>query len=317
MRSTPHQPIHTTPAVAREPAVDIGRLYVAFVNVYFAGARAGRWALVDTGLPHFAPLVRNRASERYGPQGRPEAIILTHGHFDHAGNALELARAWDVPVYAHRLELPYLTGLSDYPPQDPTVGGALGLMSRAFPRRGINLAHRVHALPEDGSVPGMPEWRWEHTPGHTPGHVSLFRERDRFLIAGDAFATVDQDSPLAMFNLRAEFSVPPAPLTTDWAAALESVQKLAALRPQTIAAGHGRPVHGDQVADDLVAFADRFTPPRRGRYVSRPAIADERGVIEVPPPVNDPLPRKLLVGGLIASGAYLAFRARRRDDTQR
>ena len=38
------------------------------------------------------------------------AIILTHGHFDHAGSALALAREWDVPIYAHLLELPYMYG---------------------------------------------------------------------------------------------------------------------------------------------------------------------------------------------------------------
>ena len=311
MGTTLDQPIHSDKLVAREPASDVGRLYVAFVNLYFLGARGGQWVLVDTGLPASAALVRRRAAERYGEGSRPAAIVLTHGHFDHAGNVIELAREWDVPVYAHRLELPYLTGRSDYPPQDPTVGGALGFMSRAFPHSGIDLGDRVRELPADGSVPGAPEWRWLHTPGHTAGHVSLFRERDRFLIAGDALATVDQDSPLSMFNLRAEFSVPPAPLTTDWPAARRSVERLAELRPYTVAAGHGAPVHGSHVADDLAEFARRFTPPSRGRYHDRPAVIDARGVVDVPPPVRDPLPRQLLTMGLIAGGAYLALRQSR------
>jgi glyoxylase-like metal-dependent hydrolase (beta-lactamase superfamily II) len=200
LRTTLDQPIHSDRLVAREPASDVGRLYIAFVNLYFLGARGGEWVLVDTGLPASAGLVRRRAAERYGEGSRPAAIVLTHGHFDHAGNVIELAREWDVPVYAHRLELPYLTGRSDYPPQDPTVGGALGFMSRAFPHSGIDRGPRVRELPADGTVPGAPEWRWLHTPGHTAGHVSLFLERDRFLIAGDALATVDQDSPLSMFT---------------------------------------------------------------------------------------------------------------------
>jgi glyoxylase-like metal-dependent hydrolase (beta-lactamase superfamily II) len=309
--TTTDQPIHTDALPAREPAADVGRLYVAFVNVYFAGARGGPWALVDTAVPNTAALVRRRAAERYGAASRPTAIVLTHGHFDHAGNALELARGWDVPVYAHPLELPDLTGRSRYPPQDPTVGGALGLMSRAFPVTGTDLGDRVRPLPDDGTVPGMPGWRWVHTPGHTAGHVSLFRDADRFLIAGDACATVDQDSPLAMFNLRAEFSVPPAPLTTDWGAARASVEQLAALAPSTVAAGHGRPVHGPEVAADLRRFAEHFTPPRGGRYSDQPATADASGVVSVPPPVPDPLPRQLLVAGLVAGGAYLASRRRR------
>ena len=56
-----------------------------------------------------------------GAGAPPEAIVLTHGHFDHAGSALQLAEYWDVPIYAHRLEMPYLTGKADYPPPDPTI----------------------------------------------------------------------------------------------------------------------------------------------------------------------------------------------------
>ena len=143
--------------------------------------------------------------------------------------------------------------------------------------------------------------------------MSLFLESDRCLLAGDALATVDQDSPLSMLHLRAAFSVPPAPLTTDWGAARESVERLAALRPRTVGAGHGAPVDGAQVADDLQRFADHFAPPARGRYRDRPAVADAQGVVSVPPPVADPLPRQLLVAGGVAAGAYLALRGRRRS----
>ena len=309
MHPAPDQPVHVEPVDERLPAADVGRVYVAFVSAYLVGEPGGAWALVDTGLPHLSALLRRRVEHQYG--GRPpEAIILTHGHFDHAGNALDLARGWDVPVYAHPLELPYLSGRSAYPPTDPTVGGALGLMSRAFPSSGTNLGDRVHPLPDDGTVPGLPEWRWLHTPGHTAGHVSLWRDRDRVLLAGDALATVDQDSPWSPLNLHAQFSVPPAPLTTDWTAARASVELLASLRPRTVLAGHGAPVHGPQVAEDLERFAREFTPPRGGRYSERPAIADLHGVVDVPPPVHDPLPRQaLMVAGLVAGGALLARHA--------
>ena len=310
MGTTIDQPIHRERTVAREPAPDLARIYIAFVNAYMVGTPDGPWVLVDTGLPRSAALIRRRAAARFGDRP-PEAIVLTHGHFDHAGNARELADRWNVPIYAHAAELPFLTGRSDYPPADPTVGGALGLMSRAFPTDGTDLGERVRALPHDGRVPGLPDWRWLHTPGHTAGHVSLHRERDGLLLAGDALATVDQDSPLSMLNLASEFSVPPAPLTTDWPAARRSVERLAELRPYTVAAGHGAPVHGSHVADDLAEFARRFTPPSRGRYHDRPAVIDARGVVDVPPPVRDPLPRQLLTMGLIAGGAYLALRQSR------
>src|SRR5215207_2933833 len=135
------------------------------------------------------------------PRTQPAAIVLTHGHFDHIGALHTLLHKWDVPVYAHRLELPYLTGQSSYPPPDPTVGGgAMAAMSRFYPRGPYNFEGRVQPLPVDGSVPGMPGWRWIHTPGHSPGHVSLFRDADRLLLAGDAFVTQRQESLLAVLS---------------------------------------------------------------------------------------------------------------------
>jgi glyoxylase-like metal-dependent hydrolase (beta-lactamase superfamily II) len=308
LETTIDVPIHTEPGSTRDVASAVERVPIVFVNAYLVGERDGPWVLVDTGLPGFAPRVRRAAESRFGGRA-PQAIVLTHGHFDHAGSAGALAAAWDVPIYAHPLELPYLTGRSDYPPQDPTVGGALGLLSRSFPHRGMDLSPLIEPLPSDNTVPGLPNWRWLPTPGHTPGHVSLFRDDDRVLLAGDALATTDQDSAIAMVTQRAEFSVPPAPLTTDWGAAEESVRQLALLRPFALGAGHGRAVRGPAVADDLERFASVFPRPSRGRYARQPARADERGVLFVPPPVPDPLPRRLVLAGVGAAALFAAYRS--------
>ena len=311
METTLDLSIHTEPGLPRHVADGVERVPVIFVNAYLVGERGGPWALIDSGLPGFASRIRRAVEKRIGRDVPPQAIILTHGHFDHAGSAAELARYWNTTVYVHPLELPFLTGRADYPPQDPTVGGALGFLSRTFPHRGINLGDRVEALPSDGSVPGMPAWRWLHTPGHTAGHVSLFRDADRTLLAGDALATLDQDSAIAMVTQRPEFSVPPAPLTTDWDAAHRSVRRLAALRPYAVSAGHGLPVRGSRVAGDLEHFADVFSRPRKGRYVREAARSDENGVIYLPPPVPDPLPRQLLLTGVVTAGVLVAARRRR------
>lgn len=267
----------------------------SLVNVFFFGPpNAGdrEWVLVDAGMPFSANSIRQSAERLFGRQSRPAAIVLTHGHFDHVGGLPDLAKAWDVPVYAHESELPYLVGRSSYPPPDPAVGGgAMSFLSRFYPRGPINLGHRVESLPADGSVPHMPGWRWIHTPGHTAGHVALFRDADRTLIAGDAFVTQRQESALGVLLRRPEVRRPPAYYTSDWSAARESVKTLADLRPEIAATGHGLPMRGEALRaglDKLVDNWDRVALPRRGRYVHYPALANERGVFFIPAPVADP-----------------------------
>jgi glyoxylase-like metal-dependent hydrolase (beta-lactamase superfamily II) len=272
-----------------ELTADIARLRIAFVNLYFVGAprAAGHegvapWALVDAGLGLGAAQILRVAAERYGEDARPAAIILTHGHFDHVGALEALLAVWDVPVYAHTLELPFLTGRADYPAPDPTVGG--GLMARLsplFPERGINLGDHVRALPSNGDAPGMPGWRWIHTPGHAPGHVSLFRQSDKSLIAGDALTTTRQESVFAVLTQKQELHGPPAYFTIDWLQARRSAATLASLKPKLLASGHGEPMRGTSLAEDLAVLVrdfDRREKPKRGRYVHQPVTIGEGGV---------------------------------------
>ena len=287
---------------------------IVFVNAYFVDTpenTVGSFVLIDTGLPLAAAKIKRAVENRYGAGARPSAIILTHGHFDHAGSVLRLAEDWNVPVYAHRLEMPYLTGASDYPPQDATVGGALAQMARLFPHGGIDLKTHVQALPDTGEIAEMRGWRAVHTPGHTAGHISLWRESDRVLLAGDALATMNQDSWISNVTERKEFCKPPAPFTTDWTAARQSVELLADLEPNIVAAGHGQPIDDADTAQQLKEFARNFEPPRKGRYVNSPAVTDERGVVALPPPVTDNV--KIAAAGIAAAVlvATIARRSRR------
>ncbi|WP_085992716.1 MBL fold metallo-hydrolase [Oceanobacillus senegalensis] len=247
---------------------------VQIVNICLVGnPESKEFVLVDAGMPKSADEIISVTEERYGENARPKAIILTHGHFDHVGAVIELVKHWEVPVYAHELELPFLTGQKNYPEPDPTVeGGMVAKMSPMFPNEPINLGNKVEMLPSDGSVPHMPDFRWIHTPGHTPGHVSFFRENDRTLIAGDAFVTVKQDSLYKVLTQEQEINGPPRYLTTDWKAAKQSVIKLEELNPNIAVTGHGLPMSGELLSkslETLVQDFDSIAIPDYGKYINK------------------------------------------------
>ena len=265
-----------------------------FVNFYMIkNQEDNTWVLVDAGLKWSASKIKSMAESLFGEDARPTAIILTHGHFDHAGSVAELADEWNVPVYAHFMEIPFLTGKSSYPPPDPSVGGGLmAKLSFTYPRGPINIWNHINVLPSGGTLPGLSEWKYIHTPGHTPGHISLYREFDKVLIAGDAFVTTKAESILSVLLQTKRISGPPKYLTTDWVAAKESVNSLANLKPKVAATGHGMPMRGVLLRDALLELNQHFDEiaiPEQGRYVEEAAVADSNGFVYIPKaiPKND------------------------------
>jgi glyoxylase-like metal-dependent hydrolase (beta-lactamase superfamily II) len=292
----------------KEVAPGVFCLPVSIANVYLVGLPGGPWSLVDTGTPGHAHQILEAAESLFGPGARPEAILLTHGHMDHSGSALDLANLWDVSVFAHPLEMPYLTGRSKYPPPDPTVGGFLALLGRFVSVPAIDLGRRVKPL--ESAPPG---WEWHPTPGHSPGHVAFFRRQDGTLLAGDALATMNLDSALGSLLQVQRVCGPPAPSTADWRRARESVEFLAELRPLTIACGHGVPMTGGKAVIQLAELATNFPVPSKGRYVSEPAQMDASGVVSLPAKPADALPGvAVALGVAAAAGTMFAVAAHRR-----
>ena len=245
-----------------EVSNDLAYKRMAFVNVVFygkAGAGDRGWVLIDTGIPGSAGFIADAAEERFGKGARPSAIVLTHAHFDHAGALKELAERWDTPIYAHELELPYLDGSSAYPHADPAAGGGLmAALSRYYPQAPIDVRPRLQTLPHNGTVPGMEGWVYLCTPGHTDGHVSLWRDADSTLIVGDAFITTRQELAYAVAAQTAEVHGPPMYYSADWREAQLSVSRLTGLDPEIVIAGHGPAMRGPQMREALHTLARGF-----------------------------------------------------------
>lgn len=242
-------------------AVGVEGLRIAFVNVFGVANASGSWTLIDTGLPFSAGFIRNWGERRFG--GPPAAIVLTHGHFDHVSGAAELAKDWNVPIYAHPLEFPYLTGERLYPAPDTSAGGGLmSVLSPLYPRGPVDLSAWLQPLatgPGAEEISPVAGWEIVPTPGHTPGHISLFRSSDMALLVGDAFCTTKPESFFEAAIAQApELRGPPAYFTADPQQAARSIRRLANLHPRIIAPGHGRPLAGAALEQKLPMFAAEY-----------------------------------------------------------
>jgi hydroxyacylglutathione hydrolase len=165
-------------------------------------------------------------------------LALTHCHPDHQGAAAHLCKHLRIPLACHAAEAAAMEGRE---PMQPDIGIVrLGHKVWAGPD------HRVDHFLSDGDEVGG--FRVVETPGHTPGHLSFFRERDRLLIAGDVLANVH------FFTNKPGLRPPPSRFCSDPVENRHSILRLAALEPEIVCFGHGPPTR-DARAFQL--FAER------------------------------------------------------------
>ena len=165
------------------------------------------------------------------------AHLITHAHPDHAGGSQLVVDRLGVPVWAGRGDAEAIEAGT------PVVGD--GIASGLLRRFGRFAPQRVERRLQEGDAVADGFTVLE-APGHTPGHLALWRESDRTLLAIDAFANMNP------FTRRRGLQLLPKPLASDVAQMKESVRRLAALEPAVVHFGHGAPLR-DPAA--LKAFA--------------------------------------------------------------
>jgi glyoxylase-like metal-dependent hydrolase (beta-lactamase superfamily II) len=166
------------------------------------------------------------------------AHALTHAHPDHAGGSRQLVEAFDVPVWVGERDRVAVEAGGPPAPETWAAGAVARLgrfesvgVARAL-REGDDVGHGFTVL---------------DTPGHSDGHVALWRESDRTLVLGDV-----------LFNLhplttRPGLREPPRILTRDPQVNRESARRLAALEPELMLFGHGPPLRDPAVLAAFVA----------------------------------------------------------------
>jgi glyoxylase-like metal-dependent hydrolase (beta-lactamase superfamily II) len=197
-------------------------------------------ALIDTGFPRQVNQLRSEIESHGVDPGRLNRILITHQDIDHIGNLQELVEGSSsrIEVSTHITEKPYVQGdrrLLRF--TDEAIAG-LDLLPDHVPesfRLGLKalMLHPPRAV-VDRVIEGGERLPWcggivvIDTPGHTPGHVSLYHEPSRTLIAGDAL--VVRDGQL--------WGADPD-TTLDRTAAQESISKLAAFDIDSVLCYHG------------------------------------------------------------------------------
>jgi glyoxylase-like metal-dependent hydrolase (beta-lactamase superfamily II) len=216
------------------------------VHAYLARLEGGRFLLVDGGANTDAAWAALDAGVRAvaGAWERVMLHLVTHMHLDHVGLVRRVREACGAPLLMGALDAERMAHAEAHPQEEAAYRAAL-LRSCGAPeelRRGVE-ASRGESDPlsaflpadealrgEEGEIPGAPEWRWVWTPGHTAGHLSLFRPADGVLVAGDA--VLPRVTPTIGVNRQREDPV------GDY---LQALDRLEGLGVRLLLPGHGDP----------------------------------------------------------------------------
>jgi hydroxyacylglutathione hydrolase len=177
---------------------------------------------------------------------RVDAHVVSHAHCDHQGSSAPVAAALGVPVWAPAAEVAAIES-GDLSATGP-VNAVTSLQMRIWAGPGVPVARPLREGDEVGSFVAL------ETPGHSPGHLSFWRQGDRTLLA---FDVIFGRHPISG---RPGLYEPPDRFTLEPPRNRDQIRRLAALEPELVCFGHGPPLRS--AADPLRRFADSL--PRAG-----------------------------------------------------
>jgi glyoxylase-like metal-dependent hydrolase (beta-lactamase superfamily II) len=228
------------------------------VNAWLVRLDAGGWMLVDGGpATDEAWSVLSRAIAAITGGGRPELNVITHMHLDHVGLVDRVRAAYGGVLAMGELDAARRRHAAGNPEEERDYRVEM-LRSNGAPAAIVDAASGVAPATsgrftdadlilgvESRPIEGAPEWISVWTPGHTAGHVALFRPRDRTLIAGDA--VIPRVAPAVGVNRQRADPI------GDY---LDSLARLEALDPRIVLGGHGDTMHGSERIREIRAAVE-------------------------------------------------------------
>ena len=234
------------PAVLLAPGVVRIPTLGDFINSFAFTDSDGSVTLVDCGLKRApARIVAGLAHIGKHPYDVTR-IILTHAHPDHAGGARGMLNATGLAgVESHEADAAYLRQGS--PPRRDTSTTS-GRVFERLPQSGFSAIPVATELKDGDIIPVAGGMRVVHTPGHTPGHVSLLHASSGVLVTGDS-----------IFNIASRRTWPLAGFCTSYAQSKATAARLADLEYGIAAFTHGPEIRDrarDRIRDFLRTKSD-------------------------------------------------------------
>lgn len=195
--------------------------------------------LVDTGLPGSEHKIFQQLEQHNIDRGDICLIIITHGHIDHYGSAARLKKLLNVPILAHKNDLiSYTSGQADIATMKPNKP-QWNLFKLMIKNQKVE-AFQPDMLLEADSEFSLKNWgihgKVIHTPGHTPGSISVILDNGEAIIM-DMLATGILLGGI-MFNSRVKHP----PFHDDLKELKSSFEKVLSENGSLYYLGHGGPV---------------------------------------------------------------------------
>lgn len=217
------------------------------MNIYFLELEGGGVVQFDAGTK----AMRKRARAAATQLGGLDRVVLGHAHADHRGSAPYMG----APVYCHADEVADAENDSCMAPywqlEQLPLRPVRWLYERVLLPRWDGGAVKIAGTVAEGEE--VAGFRVLHLPGHAPGLIALWRERDRVALVSDVVYLVDSGrlKPLA----DGEASVPHPAWAWDHELARASVRRLAELEPAVVCTGHEEPLRGENLRETLLRAA--------------------------------------------------------------
>jgi glyoxylase-like metal-dependent hydrolase (beta-lactamase superfamily II) len=207
-------------------------------NCYLILEGDGSLTLVDTGMSKSGKKILDYVQSALSKKPSDvKTIVLTHAHLDHVRGALEVKNATGGKIAIHEADADFLSQKKKMVPPGGVFRILFAILGPFFSSPPVEADQKLHENDRIGNLTVI------HTPGHTPGSISLYDSSKKVMFVGDA-----------VIYSKGEMRGPPKQFTQNMNEAMQSVQKISEYDFETMLSGHGEPLKSPNASKAVKEF---------------------------------------------------------------